>query len=77
MPHKWEYCWVAMAIDDDGDEAAVCWPRSNGDVMTVMGTDEESLESSRPVMKKIARQLGRPVTVIRFDQRRDLEIVEP
>lgn len=65
-----------VSIHDDGDEG-VCAATIGGVMMPLIAADRARLEELRPYAVLAARASGRPVALVRFDQRTDVEIIEP
>lgn len=76
MGFEMSQLWVAVVIDDDGDEALVMWPSSTG-MRPVIAADEKALASVREVLPHLAASLGKQVRLIHFGGRRDIESIKP
>lgn len=45
--------------------------------MPMIGADEERIEQLRPIAQRVANSGGKRVVLAQFEQRTDLEIIEP
>jgi hypothetical protein len=69
--------WAWVTIDDDDDESIPGARLPTGDWLPLIGADEERLRSLRPRVEAIARQLGRPISLVRFTERELIEVLDP
>ena len=67
------YAWVA--IESNGAEG-VCATTVGGLVMPLIGADIDRIKSLRPFAEQTYALTGRPVHLLRFSRREDLEIIE-
>lgn len=70
------YAWVVVD-PEDGNEGVPEVPMLFGRSHPALGADRARIESFRPIMQEIARELGQPVTLVRFEIRTELEVLEP
>jgi len=76
--HRTKTVWMALLIDEDDDEAIVCWPGRRTPFEQEMQTpmvafDETRMEAIRRVLPGIARKLRRPIRLVKFSVREDVE----
>lgn len=45
--------------------------------MPLVAADKQRLDQLRPMAQQIANQHGKPITLVRFSQRTDLETIRP
>jgi hypothetical protein len=64
------YAWVAT--EADGGEG-VCAADINGMMMPLVGADMDRIKLLRPFAIRIRAASGRPMRLVRFGQREDLE----
>lgn len=67
----------AFIIEDTGpeDEGLIGMATPEG-WMPLVGADMERVESLRPIAKRAAAQVGKPVKLIRFTTREELEVID-
>lgn len=70
------FAFVAVD-DDDGSEGVVATPDSSGMWMPLVGADDGRVQSLRPIAQEIATLTGRPIRLLRFTERTDLEVIPP
>ena len=63
-----------VAIDPDDAEGVTAFATADGWMPMVMA-DERRIRSLRPIAVDLAAQTGRPITLVRFSQREDLEVI--
>ncbi|HUT76640.1 MAG TPA: hypothetical protein VM285_03080 [Polyangia bacterium] len=70
--------WAFVGTDADGDEGVIAFmdPVSR-EWRPLVGADKERMDSLRPIAQNIADQHGRPVTLVRFDRRSEVEKIHP
>lgn len=68
----------AFITEDNGpeDEGIIGIKTPGGIWMPLVGADMERIESLRLVARDISRNLGKPVRLIRFTNREELELIE-
>lgn len=69
------FAWII--VDDDGDEALPAALGPGGTWFPLVGADEARIRSLQPYAADAGRQVGRPVRLVRFDSREELEVLEP
>jgi len=67
--------WAFVAIHEDGDEG-LCGAIINGNWMPLIAADHERLALLRPYAEHIAAKSGKPVRLIRFDLRTEVEVIQ-
>jgi len=67
------YAWVAT--ERDGGEGVLGMDIGLGGVTPLVGADMDRMRSLRPYAEQLKRVTGRPVRLVRFSRREDLEIL--
>ena len=67
----------AFVSVDELDEEGIIGELVRGQWMPFIAADEDRLRSLRPRAELLARASGRPVRLVRFSVREDLETIEP
>jgi hypothetical protein len=70
-----ERLWAYVAVHDDGDEGIIAAP-IGGLTMPLVAADLRRVELLRPYAEVVARTFGKPVRLVRFDRRTDVEVIE-
>ncbi len=65
-----------VVIDADGTEGVPAF-ESNGVLHPMVGADLARAEALLPMARRAARELGRPVTLLRFTVREQLRVIPP
>lgn len=68
--------WIFLAVDEEGDEGVVATFTPNGWIPFV-ATDGKRLEYLRPQAEAIAREHNMLIRLACFEQRTDLEVIDP
>ncbi|HEY7009050.1 MAG TPA: hypothetical protein VH395_08930 [Jatrophihabitantaceae bacterium] len=71
-----ERIWAYVAVHDDGDEGVIGFMIGDT-MMPLVAADHTRLEQLRPYAREAAQQTGKPVMLVRFDQRTDVETIAP
>ena len=66
-----------VSIDPEDDAEGVCGVKTPVGWMPMIAASEDRIRSLRSTAKAIAEQTQRPVTLVRFTQREDVESIEP
>lgn len=68
--------WAFLSVDDDGDEGVIGYrdPKANWWVPLV-AADEERVRIYREYAGEIAKLTGRPVRLVKFSAREDVETI--
>lgn len=72
-----EQMFAFVVVDDDGTEGIPAFMGPDRVAMPLTGADMERVESLRPLAQKIATQLGKPITLVRFENRTEVEVIKP
>ncbi len=72
-----EQMYAFVVVDDDGTEGVPAIDNGKGMIMPLVGADMARVESLRPYVESMAKSLGKPVTLMRFSVREELEVIEP
>lgn len=76
MP-KIEEIWAWVSIDkDENDEGVIGW-NMGGSWMPLIGADKFRIDSLRGFAKKTATITGKPVKLVKFTTRVEMEVVKP
>ncbi len=67
------FAYLTTGADGEG-VAAVTIDRT---LMPLIGADADRVMALRPYAEEIARRSGRPVRLVRFDTRTEIEVLEP
>lgn len=66
----------AFVVEDSGpDDEGIIGMNTKGGWMPLVGADMARIESLRPIARDIAHQLGKPVKLLHFDNRMELEVI--
>lgn len=66
---------VGISVQENGDEGVLCLRTDEG-LMPMFEVDTEKLESLRELAKQAAGVTGRPIKLVRFTTREELEVIE-
>lgn len=71
--------WAWVAVDpDDGDEGVIgMYAGDDLGWLPLIAADRVRLDEMRPIAAAHALATRRPVTLVRFDVRTELEVIEP
>ena len=72
-----EQMYAFVVVDDDGTEGIPATRGPGGLAMPLVGADMKRVESLKPIVRDMARQLDKPITLCRFEVRTELETIEP
>jgi hypothetical protein len=72
-----EHLYAFLSIDETDDDEGVCAFHGGQGWMPMVAADEERLDDYKRIAKRIASETGRPVKLVRFDQRVELEEIKP
>lgn len=68
--------WAYLSLDDGGE--GVCSFQAAGiGALPMIGADKRRLDQLRPYAQQLARMVKRPIRLVRFRQREDVEIIQP
>ncbi len=70
------YCYIAEDAGPE-DEGVAAFLGPGGMWMPMVGADKVRMEALRPMALTIATQLGKPLRLVRFTRREELELVKP
>jgi hypothetical protein len=74
--HRIEQVWAFVSDDAEG-EGVVAAMTKGGAWLPLVGADMERVEALRPIAQMIASDSGKPIRVLRFSVREELELIEP
>ena len=69
--------WAWTVVGDDDEEGIPAFDAGGGVVMPMIASDRVRIDDLRPTAEQIAREMGRKVTLARFEVRTDVEVIEP
>ncbi len=75
--HRIKSVWMAISVDEDGDEGLCAFLGPDGLWMPLVATDEKRLELITEKAKEIAHTTGRLIHIIRFDTRTTVQVIDP
>ena len=67
--------YAFVVVDDDGTEGIPAF-RSGDRDLPLVGADTARVEALRPIAENMARELSKPVELVRFTVREHLETIE-
>lgn len=68
------WMWVSV---DEGGEGVCAAPMKGIGTVPLLAADEARLASIRPIAERIAQIFQKPVRLVQFSERRELEVIEP
>lgn len=74
LGYRIDALFAFVAVHADGDEGVI-GAQIGGVMMPLVAADRTRLEELRPYARAAARASGKPVQLVRFDQRTDLELI--
>lgn len=76
LPYKIEQIFAFISTDEDGSEGVIGYA-THGVFMPLVGADMERIESLRPIAQQVANITHKQVSLCRFHQREELEVITP
>lgn len=68
----------AFVVEDERDNMeGIPAIMSKTGALPMVGADMERVEDLRPAAEKMAKHLGKPITLLRFEVRTEVEVIEP
>ena len=78
MSFRISHVYAFISLDPATDEEGVCgFMGADGVMWPMVAANEERLTQPRPIAHMIAQRTGRPVTLVRFTTREEMESVTP
>lgn len=74
---KIEKMYAFVCTDDDGTEGIPAFSGPGGMMLPMVGADLARANSLKPIAEDICKQLGKKITLCRFEVREELEVFEP
>jgi hypothetical protein len=71
-----EHLWAWISFDESG-EGVCAFVTQDGLAVPLIAADEVRLRSMRPQAERIAKMSGKPVRLVQFTTRRDIEVIQP
>ncbi len=71
-----EEVFAYIVVDDDGTEGIPAIHGPDGTILPMTGADIARAHSLRPWAEKAARQMKKKVTLVKFTNRIELEVIE-
>lgn len=69
--------YVFAAEEGPDDEGVVAFSGPNGMMYPMVGADDARVMHLMPIAKKIAKETGTRIHVLRFTAREEMEVIEP
>jgi hypothetical protein len=70
--------WAYIVVDpEDEDEGMPLWSPTPGTYTPAMGAERQRMDSLRGLAEQVATDMQRPVRLVRFSQREEIETIEP
>ena len=76
MP-KIEEMYAFVTEDSGPDDEGIIGMNTGMGWMPLVGADMKRVESLKPIAKRISQQIGKPVKLLHFVTRQEVEIIEP
>jgi len=70
------YAFVVVDPEDD-TEGITAFVDGGGMAMPMVGADMDRVDSLRPIAEGMAKNIGRSISVLRFSQRTEIEVIKP
>ncbi len=64
-------------MDTDGEEGIPAFTGFDGTHIPLIAADQLRVESLRPIAAQMAKELGKPLKLVRFDNRTEMETINP
>lgn len=71
-----EQMYAFVAEDSGPDDEGLIGMNTPQGWMPLVGANLVRVESLKPIAKAIARQLGKPVKLLHFERRKEIEVIE-
>lgn len=75
------YAFVVEDTGPDDEGITGCYMRpgaqGSGQWMPFVGADMQRVEQLKPMAAQVARAVGKPVKVLRFSVREEIEVIQP
>lgn len=71
-----EQMYAYVVVDQDGTEGVPAF-QAGAMAMPMVAADQARLDQLRPVAESMARQLGKPIELVRFTVREQVEVIQP
>jgi hypothetical protein len=72
-----EAMWAYLSVDKTGNEGVCAAPLARGVTAALCAADERRLRELRPTVALMARMWGRPIRLVKFLNRLDIDVVTP
>lgn len=69
--------WAWVAVDPEDDQEGICGFRTPTGWLPMIGADEARIRQLRPIAEQLARASERPIQLVKFTTRENLEVIEP
>jgi hypothetical protein len=69
--------WAFLVVDPKDENEGIISMTRDGLMMPLIASDRVRLDQLRPYAQRVADQIGRPVQLVEFVQRVELETIEP
>ncbi len=74
MP-KFDALYAFISTDTGPDDEALVGMNTSSGWMPMVGSDMEATDKLKPIAAAVARRLGKPIKLIRFSNREELETI--
>ncbi|KYK50036.1 hypothetical protein A1D31_22250 [Bradyrhizobium liaoningense] len=69
--------WLFVSIDETGEGVCAAPLMGDGSLVPLIAADEERLQSLIPIARRIAKESGKQVKLIKLSQRSELMMIQP
>jgi hypothetical protein len=70
-----EQIWAYLSVDEGGE--GVCAAPFGAMTLPLIAADKRRLEQLKPTARALVHTFGKPVRLVRFKQREDIELIGP
>jgi hypothetical protein len=70
-----EHIWAFVSQGEGDEDEGVCGVQLGGTFYPMIAADEDRVEQFRAHAERIARETGRTIKLVRFDERVELETI--
>jgi hypothetical protein len=69
--------WLFVSIDETGEGVCAAQLMGAGSLIPLIAADEERLKAMMPVARRIAKESGKQVKLIKLSERTELMTIQP
>ena len=66
-----------VSVDEGGEEGVCAMLGNDGMWLPMICADDRRLGLLRPLAEQLAKSTGKPIKVLRFSQREEVEVIQP